>query len=272
MDRYRITASIVIMFIYLLVVYPWPTIYCSIILGVIYFIIIRYIGASESRSDTIAMKRRIVLNEAKIYLSPYTDIWRNLKLSNKYCSLRLGADGYSITARDSSAYSRSFKVVRSRVHSNSDLWDMLCLNFSYNTTFDSLIELCEKFNVDINISNDNSYNNKHPQNNNLYESELHNFQDVMISSMQEKPEKKELLDVNNASEVELTALPGVSIVMAKKLIKRREEIGGFKSVSDVCMFLKLKPHMQTQLEQLICVNKMKGSINIKRYSERNVDI
>ena len=81
-----------------------------------------------------------------------------------------------------------------------------------------------------------------------------------------------MLDVNNASEVELTALPGISIVMAKKLIKRREEIDGFKSVNDVCLFLKLKPHMQNQLEQLICVKKMNGKIGVKRFNERSVDI
>ena len=83
---------------------------------------------------------------------------------------------------------------------------------------------------------------------------------------------KEKLDVNNASEVELTALPGISIVMAKKLIKRREEIGGFKSVDDVCLFLHLKPHMQNQLKLLICVNKMKGKLSMQRFTERNIDL
>ena len=84
--------------------------------------------------------------------------------------------------------------------------------------------------------------------------------------------KKEKLDVNNASEVELTALPGISIVVAKKIIKRREEINGFKNVNEFLEFTQLKPHMQTQLKELICVNKMKGSIKIKRYEERKLDL
>ena len=33
--------------------------------------------------------RRSALNEAKIFLAPYDDIWRNLRLSNKYCSIIL---------------------------------------------------------------------------------------------------------------------------------------------------------------------------------------
>ena len=82
----------------------------------------------------------------------------------------------------------------------------------------------------------------------------------------------EKLDVNNCSEIELTALPGINIVMAKKLIKKREEIGGFKKIDDVFLFLHLKEHMIDQLRILICVNKMKGSLNLKRFSERQVDL
>ena len=80
------------------------------------------------------------------------------------------------------------------------------------------------------------------------------------------------IDINNCSEVELTALPGISIVMSKKIIKKREEIGGFKNTNDFFLFLKLKPHMQKQLENLICVNKMKGLIKIEKNKERSVDL
>jgi DNA uptake protein ComE-like DNA-binding protein len=87
-----------------------------------------------------------------------------------------------------------------------------------------------------------------------------------------KKEEKEKIDINNASEVEITALPGISIVTAKKLIRKREDIGGFKSVDDVCNFLHLKPHLEKQLRELICINKMKGSLKISRNKERSVDL
>ena len=83
---------------------------------------------------------------------------------------------------------------------------------------------------------------------------------------------KEKIDINNASEVEITSLPGISIVLAKKLIKKREEIGGFKNTHEVFVYLKLKPHMENQLRDLICVNKMKGSVKIEKYQERHVDL
>jgi DNA uptake protein ComE-like DNA-binding protein len=84
--------------------------------------------------------------------------------------------------------------------------------------------------------------------------------------------REEKLDINNASEIELTALPGISIVMAKKLVKKREEIGGFKTVNDVFVFLQIKPHMQAQLEKLICVKKIKGSVKIQLNKERSIDL
>ena len=60
--------------------------------------------------------------------------------------------------------------------------------------------------------------------------------------------------------------------MAKKIIKKREEIGGFKNINDLFLYLKLKPHIQNQLNSLVCANKMKGFLNIERSQERSVDL
>ena len=258
MDRYRLIATIVVLFVYLLAMYPWQTIGVSIFL-VAGYLIIRNLSLSNQAMSGEVSRRRAALNDAKIYLSPYSDIWRNLRLSNKYCELRLGADGQSIRAKDLKG-SRYFKVTRSRVHSRNDLWDMFCVSFSHNTTFDELVRLSEIFETDIDLKGERK-NVK----------EVENIRSTAIKVDTTEP-KKSKLDVNNASEVELTALPGISIVMAKKLIKKREELGGFKSVNDVFLFLHIKPHIQLQLENLICVNKMKSSGKIKRYNERSIDL
>ena len=70
----------------------------------------------------------------------------------------------------------------------------------------------------------------------------------------------------------MTALPGVSIVMAKRAVKRREEIGGFKTIEDFFSFLNLKPHMQEQLRFNIVARKKKGSLHRQNSSERQIDI
>lgn len=261
------------MFIYLLTLYPWQTVLVSIFF-VVGYLILKNLNRDNTVSQSKSLRRRTALQEAKIYLAPYTDIWRNLRLSNKYCTLRLGMDGQTVTAREKNGQCRSLRVIKSKVHPIDDLWDMLCIGFDHNTSFDALIEMFDKFLVEIKVEGgaDTVEERKHS-----YTADNDNSVSIKevkvdtLSSMKNE-ETKEKLDVNNASEVELTALPGVSIVMAKKLIKKREEIGGFKTVNDVCLFLHLKPHIQAQLEQLICVKKMQGSVNIKRYEERKLDL
>ena len=240
MDRFRLIASIVVLFIYCLVLYPAPTIITAVIL-VIGFLLIKNIGNDTTEISSRTVRRRAALNSAKLFLAPYNDIWGNLKLSNKYCSLRLGANGYTITARETNGGNRSFIVTKTSTHSREELWDLLCTRFGHNTNFDELIEQCKTFQATIEISG------------NVYTPEVRTA--AQRTEKKEPAPKKEKLDVNNASEIELTALPGISIVTAKKLVKKREEIGGFKTVNDIFVFLQIKPHMQAQLESLICVKK-----------------
>lgn len=272
-DRNRLIGSIIVLFVYLLYHFPWQTITISVMLCVGYFII-RNIHSNTIENRSKEIRRMAALEDVRIYLAPYTDIWRNLRISNKYCSLRLGYDGQTITAKEIIGSGRYFKIVKSNVHSMSDLWNMMCHHFNHNTTFDGLIEQCMTFQAEIKVNNGNSSSIQKAELSSLTAEKKESSDDIKVDtiSLENQNKPKEKLDVNNASEVELTALPGVSIVMAKKLIKKREEIGGFKTVNDVCLFLHLKPHMQNQLEELICVKKMKGSVNIKRYDERKLDL
>ena len=242
------------------------TIIASVIL-IVGYLVIRNLNSKQTGLNSDAARRRSVLREAKIYLAPYKDIWRNLKLSNKYCRIKLGYDGHTITAQDSMNPNCSFRIIRSNVHPIQELWNMFCISFSHNTTFDGLVQLCNTFSAEIELKGETVNLGKSGK-----EQSYDYLKTDLVSTKNEIISEKEKLDINNASEVELTALPGVSIVMAKKLIKKREEIGGFKSVNDVCLFLKLKPHMQTQLEKLICVKKMKGNMDLKRYNERRIDL
>ena len=99
------------------------------------------------------------------------------------------------------------------------------------------------------------------------------YEDIITPNMpQEKKIPAQQIDVNNCSEAELTALPGISIVISKKIIKKREEIGGFKNVEEFLIFVRLKPNVSKQLEPRICVNKMKGSLKVKRSNERQIDL
>lgn len=233
-----------------------------LLLGVILFSIIMVVIESyENNTTNVSTTRRLqALKTAKMYLSPYQNIWRNLKLSNKHCSLELTRDQIIIAKEkdDISGVNREFIIVDTEVYSFDELWNMFCKSFSSFRTYNGLVHDAKLFKARISetlpkITVDETY------------SQVQEEKKIPL-----KPIEK--LDVNNCSEIELTALPGINIVMAKKLIKKREEIGGFKKIDDVFLFLHLKEHMINQLRFLICVNKMKGSLNLKRFSERQVDL
>lgn len=212
--------------------------------------------------------RKGALREAKMFLAPYEDIWRNLRLSNKYCILSLESDGVTIVGKEKGAPYRKFRVISSPVHDYSDLWEMFCKGFSHNLSYSGLLEMCNTFKVSV-----YEYSIKPIQKPVSSTNNINSVNKDNVSALGATKEKVEKLDINNSSEIELTALPGISIVMAKKAIKKREEIGGFKTIDDFFLFMKLKPHMELQLREKICVKKMKGAHKkIERNPERSVDL
>lgn len=211
-----------------------------------------------SHRDLLIETRRNALREASIYLSPYKDIWKNLRLSNRHCSLLLGEDGETISAIEKVPPFRKFIITASAVHTFPDLWNYFCLRFAYNTSFDGLKEQCRILKASYTETFATSHNNR-------------TVQDENVIHLSESSDQKKV-DINNCSEIELTELPGVSIVLAKKAIKKRDEIGGFKSAEDFFLFLHLKPHLQNQLKNLIIVEKMKNKPKHFLNKERKIDL
>ena len=60
--------------------------------------------------------------------------------------------------------------------------------------------------------------------------------------------------------------------MAKKIIKKRDEIKGFKNKNDFFNFINVKDHIKTQLADKIVITKKKGSLKQEHYTERNLDL
>lgn len=68
---------------------------------------------------------------------------------------------------------------------------------------------------------------------------------------------RSLIDINNASEQELSTLPGLTAIQVKQLIKARELRGGFQSVTEMGDALNLKPHILGQLQPQVQVQSMR---------------
>lgn len=216
---------------------------------------------SSNRTHEQEFRRKMALTKARMFLSPYKNIWGDLKLANKQCSLYLSKDGLTIKGAEKVYPYRKFRILSSTVHDYKDLWDMFCYDFSHQTTYDSLIESCRTYKLFI-----------YEYANLASEIKSNDASKARVIQLPTSKEVTQKLDINNCSEIELTALPGISIVMAKKAIKKREEIGGFKNVEEFFVFMKLKPHMESQLREKITVKKMKKTLKVSKNSERSVDL
>lgn len=80
------------------------------------------------------------------------------------------------------------------------------------------------------------------------------------------------VDINNAELEEINSLPGINIALAKKIIKKREEINGFKSIEDVLLYAKVKPNVYKSLVNKIYVTPMKQSLAKVFNIERTIDL
>ena len=166
----------------------------------------------QNQVDNVA-QRTAALAQAQIFLAPYKDIWRDLRLSNKYCSITLDHDGVTIKCVEKVYPYRKMQVINSNLHTPEELWNMFCIYFSYNKSYNGVIEDCERFRVSYaGDGRDNIVSqNFKPKDRNI---------NTKTKKLEESQKQIEPLDINNCSEIELTSLPGISIVLAKKTIKK----------------------------------------------------
>ncbi len=250
-SEYRLVGMTIACIVFLFGIAPLPAtiILALIIVAILFF---KYYVPLKTASNGSIARREEALRIAKVYLAPYEDIWRDLKLSNPFCYLTLSIDGMTIEGFEISKGGtyRTFKVLKSNVHDWEDLWNLFCKNFTYNKSYDGLLEDCRRFNLVVEEK--------------LYENP------VQTALLDMQPATKKV-DINNCSEAEMANLPGVSIIMAKKAIKVRIESGGFDSIEDFYKLLNIKPNMQQQLSNIIYLGKKSGVITNKRFSERRID-
>lgn len=195
-------------------------------------------------------KRLTALEAATIYLEPYNknNVLGNLKLTNKFCTIYLHRNEIMIGIKENIAPYRECLSPRCDREHIFNTWNSICRTFSHSRKYEDLVIECE------------------------------------LLGIPTEPIKKALplaknkinyiagnIDINNCSIIEITNLPGINIVLAKRIIQKREEIGGFKTTKEFFEFINLKPHFIKQIQNQIYINKMKGTLNIKQTAERSVD-
>ena len=273
MSEFRLISSIVLLYVMLMMEFPIPTMVTTAVIFVAYLIIknapnFDALNLGNMNNSVNRTSRLKALERAAMYLAPYSNIWHDLRLTNKHCNVKLNHYGNKITVEEkivgSSVSGKKFRICYSDKYNMQEIFNDICTSFDYATNYYSLKESCKiifdadiyEYETEFSASNTNiaSYNTTKSQNNSI------------------KVENVQKVDVNNASEIELTALPGISIVLSKRIIKKREEIKGFKNLNEFFLFVQLKSHMEEQLRTLVCVNPMKGSLKIERFKERKLDL
>ena len=81
-----------------------------------------------------------------------------------------------------------------------------------------------------------------------------------------------LFDINKITEEEFVKLPGVNVILAKRIVRYREAIDGFKTKEEFYEFCKFKPHFIGQLDNLITVGEFDIIDVIFREEELLVDL
>ena len=252
MIKYRIIGLLFVCCFALFRLAPIPmSIIMLALLGV--FLFFKFYMPHKTIDNGRISRREAALKNAKVFLAPYEDIWRDLKLSNSYCYLTLGMDGMTIEGveKTKGGAFRCFKVLKSNIHDWEEVWNMFCKAFNYNKSYDGLLEDCRRFSLIIEEK--------------LFEKPV----EERIPTAPTAPLNR--VDINNCTEEDLAALPGISIIMAKKAVKRRNETGGFNSVEDFFAELNIQTHMQEQLRKIIYVGKKPEQETEKRSTERKVD-
>ena len=79
------------------------------------------------------------------------------------------------------------------------------------------------------------------------------------------------LNINTATEEELTNLPRINVVQAKRAIKYRDENGGYDSIEEFYNVLKIKIKYQGKLNDLICIKSQTEEASEQKENHRIID-
>ena len=86
------------------------------------------------------------------------------------------------------------------------------------------------------------------------------------------PDFANRLNINSATEEELAQMPGINIVLAKKIVNRVNTKGNYYSLDEMFREMKIKQHFQDKLKKMICAkpaNHKKQTLN--NSSDRIID-
>ena len=235
-----------------------------------------YMASRNDFADWIRTKirRRKALKACKPYL---TKRGNSIKLKNKNVILSFDTRAKTITCKDRKNLKNSVNVIWSdqpeSLRNNIDnpfeeTVDALCFSFDKNSQYLKIAEVLSEFFDYVQIKKDNNLKIYSKENNNNKDIKEFIYVDDYIAYMSDSNK----LNINSASEKEITNLPGISAIMAKRIIKFRELNGEFDSIAELYSELKIKPHFQKKLNEMIFVGPVVYNKNEVKVENSSLDI
>ena len=130
-------------------------------------------------------------------------------------------------------------------------FDEICFSFTNNATFAGIESIL---------------NERFPRNHKTPKRVTNN---ILKDKQKEIPICKKV-NVNIANAEELAELEGITLIVAKKIIKYRDLNGGFKTKEEFFKKMKIKPHFVKRLEDVIDVSIVETTSN-KKSVDRIID-
>lgn len=227
-----------------------------------------YQGSSmaEIRADVsnfrLRQERLDALESAGSFVEPFNNPMGGITISNNVCSLRYhNWNGCYFHCFKKNMYGEKIMYFTVKCK-KEDKWNeafftSLLRSFSYSTDINSLYKVFDdKKNFEIEIISRNT-NDTPPE-------KIPAKEETVREDVTEKT------DLNTASEEELSKLPGISIIIAKKIISTREEEGAFSSVNDFIKRMKIKPHFAKRIVNMVETSEVKSAP--KNEKRRELDI
>ncbi|MCM1010211.1 MAG: helix-hairpin-helix domain-containing protein [Fusobacterium sp.] len=215
----------------------------------------------EQESDGLAgrirafMRRRKALKQAKKFVTRDKYI---ITLRNQNVIFVMDTENKTMSCVDNKVKGRAATVVWAEqvnaavnlFFNNNDnifeqTFDTICISFNERANYSGIVDILK---ARFNIHESNPAPKPVPQ--------------KTVKTKDEAPIKLtnvKRIDINAASEHEIAKLPGISIIIAKKIIKYRTLHNGFKTLDEFYREMKIKPHFQEQLNDLICIYRAKNA-------------
>ncbi|WP_379393070.1 ComEA family DNA-binding protein [Paenibacillus lentus] len=80
-----------------------------------------------------------------------------------------------------------------------------------------------------------------------------------------------IIDINTASEAQIASIPEIGIVLAKRVVIKRQELGGFRSFEQFSQVMGLKEHTMRSIAQIVVFSQATSNNITQPKSGRIID-